>query len=261
MFPGDGSTPGYSRMGLMSQATADLRQVNHLYQYSMMNALMDGVADRGITVAHLRGQGAQGLGTFTHMDGELVLVDGRVWCLSADGPVHEAAPDDAVAFAAATTLEPQQTMDDLQVDDGAMLAEALDTFARERGRNLFVSYRVTGRFKQVRCRQVRGQRHRGQPLPELSDTQHEQILTDVRGVVVGLRTPPHWQGLGVAGDHQHFITDDRTQGGHVLDLTAPAGVRLEMAVVADIHLQLPTDNGFNDADLSTDDTALQSAEG
>ena len=44
---------------------------NHIYQFSLLNALMDGVSETGITVSKLRSKGNQGLGTFARMNGEL----------------------------------------------------------------------------------------------------------------------------------------------------------------------------------------------
>ncbi|OAA56167.1 Alpha-acetolactate decarboxylase [Niveomyces insectorum RCEF 264] len=46
---------------------------NELFQYSVMPALMDGVADRGRRVQRLLTHGDFGLGTFRHVTGEMFV--------------------------------------------------------------------------------------------------------------------------------------------------------------------------------------------
>ena len=70
----------------------------------------------------------------------------------------------------------------------------------------------------------------------------------------------NWQGFGVAGEHLHFITRDRTAGGHVLEVKART-VEMHMAVAANVHLQLPTTDDFNAASLVTNDEGVKKVEG
>jgi len=42
---------------------------------------------------------------------------------------------------------------------------------------------------------------------------------DVAGTIVGIWSPAAASGLSSAGFHFHFISDDRTKGGHVLDFS------------------------------------------
>ncbi len=50
------------------------------------------------------------------------------------------------------------------------------------------------------------------------------LFNQREGVLVGFRTPQHMQGINVAGYHEHFITDDRQGGGHLLDYQLESGV-------------------------------------
>ena len=65
---------------------------------------------------------------------------------------------------------------------------------------------------------------------------------------MGFRFPRYAQGLNVAGYHFHFITEDRSAGGHVLDLML-AGGELRVDAEADLRLELPPG-----VDLPTPDT-------
>ncbi|KAK5131851.1 hypothetical protein LTR08_000518 [Meristemomyces frigidus] len=231
---------------------------NHIYQYSLLNALMDGVCETGIPVSKLASKGNQGLGTFARMNGELLFLDGTVYQLQAEGNVRVADETDQIPFAVSTNFVPQQskgvklvTKDDI---DGA-----LDAF-NDHSKNLFMSYRINGHFESVKCRTVRGQEYKGQPLSELGKKQSVENYEDVEGTIIGFRTPKNWQGFGVAGEHLHFIKADRTAGGHVLEVRAEK-VEMQMAVASNVHVELPTSDDFNAAKLVTDDDGVKEVEG
>lgn len=63
----------------------------------------------------------------------------------------------------------------------------------------------------------------------------------------------------MAGEHLHFITKDRTAGGHVLEVNAKE-LEMQMAVAANVHVQLPTSDDFNAASLVTDDEGVKKVE-
>jgi len=58
------------------------------------------------------------------------------------------------------------------------------------------------------------------------------------------------RGLGVPGWHWHFLTQDSSQGGHVLDLTLGAGTA-RVATLRRLELLLP-EAGLGGLDLARD---------
>ena len=232
--------------------------INELYQYSLVNALMSGVSDSGITVSQLLEKGNQGLGTFVRMDGELLLLDGTVYQLQAEGKIRVADPDDQIPYAAATHFRSQKTLH-VNLENKDSIDAVLEKHNTHAG-NLFMSYRVEGRFSHVKCRTVKGQEYDGQPLSELGKNQFVAEYEDVEGTIVGFRSPAAWQGFVVAGEHMHFIDKDRTKGGHVLELAAEE-IAMGIATMNNVHIELPTSDKFNAAELSTDDVGLKSVEG
>lgn len=107
---------------------------------------------------------------------------------------------------------------------------------------------------------MRGQEYKGQPLSELGDNQFVATYEDVDATIVGFRSPKAWQGFTVAGQHLHFITNDRKAGGHVLEMEAES-VELGMATIANCHIELPNTVDFNSADLVSDAEAIKKVEG
>lgn len=231
---------------------------NHIYQYSLLNALMDGVSETGITASKLASKGNQGLGTFVRMNGELLFLDGKVYQLQAEGNIREAADDDQIPFAVSTQFVPQRT-ENIQLKDKDDVDNALNSF-NDHAANLFMTYRINGHFQYLKCRTVRGQEYKGQSLSELGKKQSVETYENVQGTIIGFRTPKNWQGFGVAGEHLHFITDDRKAGGHVLEVTADK-VEMQMAVASNVHVELPTSDDFNAAKLVTDDAGVKEVEG
>ena len=246
---------------------------NHIYQYSLLNALMDGVSETGIPASTLASKGNQGLGTFARMDGELLMLDGRIYQLQAEGRVREADENDQIPFAVATTFVPQVTREVVLSGKGD-IDKVLDGF-NDHARNLFMTYRIDGAFAYLRCRTVRGQAYKGQPLSELGKAQSVEEYKDVRGTIVGFRTPGNWQGFGVAGEHLHFVDEGRGVGGHVLEVRSGGEgegggeggegkggkVTMAMAVASNVHIELPTSEDFNAAKLVTDDAGVREVEG
>ena len=231
---------------------------NELYQYSLVNALMSGVTDTGITVSQLIEKGNQGLGTFIRMDGELLLIDGTVYQLQAEGKIRVAESDDRIPYAAATHFRSQKTVT-VKLESKDSIDKVLEK-ANDHAGNLFMSYRVEGTFSRLKCRTVRGQEYDGQPLSELGKNQYVAEYEDVEGTIVGFRSPAAWQGFVVAGEHMHFIDKERKIGGHVLELEA-AEVVIGVATINNVHIELPTSDKFNATRMSTDEVGLKSVEG
>ena len=63
-----------------------------LYQTSTMGALLDGTYDGTATIAGLLGHGDFDVGTFNHLDGEMVVDDGVCHHLYASGDDRVADP-------------------------------------------------------------------------------------------------------------------------------------------------------------------------
>src|ERR1700761_604913 len=81
--------------------------VHTLFQVSISGALVAGVYDREISVKSILEHGDFGLGTFANLDGEMIVLDGRVYQVHGTGRVSEAGPDSGAPFAVVTRFSPQ----------------------------------------------------------------------------------------------------------------------------------------------------------
>jgi alpha-acetolactate decarboxylase len=225
-----------------------------VYQFSTISALLEGVYDGDVTVAEILRHGDFGLGTFNHLDGEMVIIDGICYRLRADGTATRAAPTDRTPFAAVTRFHSDFEID---IQDSTNQSEVLNAIDhRIESANLIYAIRITGHFSDLHTRTVMEQHPPYPPLTKATEGQAETRFTDVAGVLVGFRTPQFQQGISVAGYHLHFLDSERTSGGHVLDFTLEHGIAA-VSGASQLHLSLPTSGAFLDARLSGDDLSEQ----
>lgn len=228
----------------------DLEQ-HSLFQVSTSGALVEGVTDGCLTVADLLHYGDFGLGTFDGLDGELVLLDGRCYRARGDGDVTTPDPAALTPFAVVTRFVSDRVLPGVHVRTWAALEVFLD---HERAsENHFLGIRATGRFDTLHLRAACRTEH-GVPLVDAVAHQAEWELTGVDGTLVGFWSPPFARAVAVPGLHLHVVSDDGTQAGHVLGISA-ADLTVELHELNDVHLALPESEAFVHADLSRDPSA------
>jgi alpha-acetolactate decarboxylase len=231
---------------------------NELYQYSIISALMDGVATGGVALSTLQERGTYGLGTFENIEGEMVMIDGAVHHLRADGSVEQATSTTKLPFAMVTRFEPTARRKTSLPDKDRIIKVGKELFPNSN--NCYLALHVEATFKEMTVRAVRSQTYKGQPLSELGSTQSVHTYKDVRGTVFGFQSPPFSSGISVAGGHLHFLSADRDRGGHVLALQADEAV-LSGASIRMVHIELPESSEFNDAKLDLDQEGIRKIEG
>ena len=220
--------------------------VHTLFQISTSGALVAGVYSRAVSVAKILDHGDFGLGTFAELDGEMVVLDGRVYRVQGSGRVSEVDPGAGVPFAVVTRFTPQINLEAGPFATLADLQAQCDSL-RISG-NIFYAFRLDGRFSSIRSRAVNPP-DKGVRLADAAKSQSEFHFNNIDGTLVGLWSPGFSSAFSVAGYHFHFISEDRQHGGHLLDCAA-AKLQLRIEALADFHLALPETESFLKANLS-----------
>jgi acetolactate decarboxylase len=219
---------------------SSMRKTDVVTQGSMINALLAGQYDGTFTDRDVSGWGDLGIGTFDRLDGEMIMLDGRVYQANAKSEVRvmtryrapfatmkKFKPDGVFSVHAKLTLEELKSAVDAHLAD----------------RNHVYAIRVKGRFSAVSVRSVPPQQKPYPPLTEVVKTQPVFERKDISGVLVGFFVPQYAQGMNVAGYHFHFLSDARDFGGHVLALEIVSGdVALDRA--DEWRIILPDDEAF-----------------
>ena len=222
---------------------------NTVFQTSTIDALLAGVYDGDLTLRELREQGDFGIGTYDNLDGEMVLLDGEFHQVKADGRVYAPDLEGETPFAAVCAFRPEAAF---AIPEGADM-RAVETLIDQKApnQNLFHAIRIEGQFKTLRTRSVPVQKRPFPPLKEVAATQPVFDMENVAGTVVGFRCPPFVAGVNVPGYHLHFISQDRSRGGHILAFELVTGTA-QVDVLDRFEMQLPATEDFATVDLAHD---------
>ncbi len=233
---------------LCCSAVVSMAAKHVLFQISTINALMQGIFDGPTTVRSLLTHGDFGIGTFNHLDGEMVILDGACYQIRADGAVTKMPDTTFTPFAAVTTFTRdiivQQTSPSTLPELEAIIDKVLPSY------NRFYAIKITGEFTTLRARSVPKQQQPYPPLTTVVKTQPVFEMKDVVGTIVAFRCPTFVAGINVTGYHLHFLRADHKAGGHVLDCVLKSGT-VQIEVLPTFQLALPDDHVFDTADLST----------
>ena len=222
-----------------------------VFQTSTVNALMEGASTGDMTMGELKTHGDFGLGTFDGLDGEMIELDGKVFQVRADGRAHPVEDSARTPFATVSFFRADESSRlDHPCDQPAMLAAIAAMLPSQ---NIFHALRIEGRFDYVKTRAVAKQ-DKSVGLAEAAREEPIFEFHDVEGTIVGFFTPDYLRGVNVPGYHLHFITADRSAGGHMLDCRTK-DVTIEIHHTPEFELGTPGTEEFLKADLSHDHTA------
>lgn len=221
---------------------------NAVYLTAPINALVEGLYVENTTIAQVKQHGDFGLGTFNYLDGEMLLLDGKVYQIRSDGNAYDVGDDERSPFACVTFFSPD-TFDDIEgTEDPPDLNVLLDNLIPSR--NMLYAVRIDGVFSHVRCRAVpRSENYR--PLVEATRDQPVFDFHNVTGSLAGFYTPPFMESLNAPGFHLHFLTDDRRRGGHLMTGTLKK-VRIGIQHVPRLEVGLPVTLDYLTTDLTRD---------
>jgi acetolactate decarboxylase len=222
-----------------------------VFQTSTVNALMEGASTGEMTMGELKTHGDFGLGTFDGLDGEMIEIDGKVFQVRADGHAHPVEDTARTPFATVSFFKADESARlDRASSQDEMLAKVATMLPSQ---NIFHAVRIEGRFDYVKTRAVAKQ-DKSVGLEQAAREEPIFEFQNVEGAVVGFFTPDYLRGVNVPGYHLHFITADRSAGGHMLDCRT-RDVTIKIHHTPEFELGTPGTEEFLKADLSRDHTA------
>ena len=223
-----------------------------IYQVSLLQGLTLGDYYGSVPAGELKRYGDTGLGTFDGLNGELIMLGGEVYRAAGDGSVEAVADDELIPFSDVSFFDVDEAETVEAGTDFSSLTESMNAKIAELGENRFYVIRLDGTFEVVNARSEYAQEEPYKPLAEVLET--DQTFFDyenVKGTVVGLYCPEYMNDLNATGWHLHFISEDRTKGGHVLGLTVDAAT-LSWDYTDGFQMILPETEMFAGLDLTVD---------
>ena len=220
---------------------------NSVFQYSVISALLEGVYNGSLTIDEVSSHGDFGLGTFNHLDGELVLLDGKVYQVTGKGDVNIIPGETLTPFAVVTFFKADESNNISNLLSYKELQSFLDEMLP--GLNTVYAIKIEGTFSYMKTRSINAQQKPYKKLVEVTKGQSVFEFENIEGTMVGFRFPAYTEGINVPGYHFHFISVDKKSGGHVLDLKI-SDVNAETAKQDNLCISFPGNEDFLNADLS-----------
>jgi acetolactate decarboxylase len=224
---------------LVASCAASTAPRDTLYQVSVSDALLAKEYKGEVTLDELLRHGNFGLGAFDRLDGEMTVLDGKIYQARPDGTIERPLLTETTPWAAITrfrtdsqfSIDHRMTIQELQtrVDAG------LDNL------NIFYALRLRTRIPIITIRSVDAQ------TKEQKSWTHE----DIKGTLVGLRFPSYVGSMNLTGYHWHFISADREVGGHVVAAELDRGA-VDIDHIRTWEVVLPESDDFGTLELGTE---------
>lgn len=214
---------------------------NIIFQVSTLNSLSAGNFDGNFSISELKKHGDTGIGTFNGLDGEMIELNGNVYQVKSNGTVYLASGSTKTPFAMVTFFKPDKILFINSSMNYTELQEYLN--ATLPSKNMFYSFKVIGTFDSVKARSPPKQ---NKPYSNLTTALKNQSIfnfNNITGTMVGFWCPQSASDVNLNDYHFHFISADKSSGGHVLDLKLKA-VIVEIDYIPDLYVTFPQNGGF-----------------
>ena len=217
-----------------------------MFQVSTLQALMLGYSRAVIPVSELLKHGDIGIGTFTDVDGEMIVLDGTCYRAMEKGDVVTAEPDRGVPFSTVCIMEESTPIEFGQINNIDDLKTELNNIIDSHfGLNSMHMARIDGEFELVDARSESGYKSVHVDLKTiLGKTQRAFKFEKVAGTLVCVYFPDYMDGINAAGWHLHFLSDDKKHGGHVFNIVMNSGKGC-ISKINSLELKLPDEPVFD----------------
>ena len=206
---------------------------------STLNALMLGNFDETVSVKDFLHHADTGIGTCAGLDGEAVFEDG-------------------VAFGTVAKFDESVPAVELRgIADIEAMKKTLAPYV-EGNQNIFYMIKATGEFKAMHVRSCFASQKPYPTLSEVAKNQREFHFANTYGTVIAVWCPRYVNGINLPGWHFHYLSGDKTQGGHILGLSADH-LTLKINQIERFDLTLPRNPEFARRDLCEDLSAKTAA--
>ena len=215
-----------------------------MYQVSLMQAFMHGEYGGVITVGDFKTHGDIGLGTFEGVNGEMIVLDGVVYQAAADGSINVMPDNETIPFATITNFDEDAKITNITAKNFDDLTSQLDKEIGKYSTNNMYVIKIKGDFSNITVRSVEKQEKPYKEFTEVAKVDQRVFNhTNQTGTLVAVYFPEYMNELNMHGWHLHFLSDDKTKGGHVLGFNNFKGSG-QIDEIHEFKMILPTDDSF-----------------
>jgi acetolactate decarboxylase len=190
-----------------------------IFHYSVLKALDNGILEGTITTGELKKHGDNGLGTFNELNGEMIMLDHVVYRISADGKILKPGDETLVPYSIVSFFNQDESLK----MEGQIDYPSLKAYIEERlpSQNLFYAFRIKGEFEYIKCGGANKQeKPYNKSLTEMTANRPVFEEKNLSGTLIGFWCPAYIGDINSIGFHLHFLSDDHTIGGHLMEFHA-----------------------------------------
>ena len=209
-----------------------------IYLCAPINAVVEGIYEEKISIGEVSQHGDFGLGTFDHLDGEMVMLEGKTYQITSEGRVNKVAEEALTPFSCVTFYNPISHAELEREMSYEAFLEWIQTLLPSP--NIYYAIRIEGVFDYIKARSVPKQEcyQACPPLVDVAEKQPVFHFSDIEGTLAGFFTPAFMGSINVPGLHLHFLSEDLQRGGHLLECR-PRRVRAGIQFIYTLELALP----------------------
>ncbi|WP_202701983.1 acetolactate decarboxylase [Flavobacterium sp. UGB4466] len=241
-----GSAVFYIALLKFLTSNAQIHSEKPVFHYSVMDALRNGAYTGEFTIAELREKGNFGIGTYNYLDGEMIVLEGICYRVDASGAVSIAETSLQTPFASVAFFKSDVEFELSNVKNIEELQN--EVIKRLPSSNKLYAIRIDCTFEIITVGSAkRLGENETTGLAELMKSRPLYSKEHVSGTMVGFYNPPYFSAIDLSPFHFHFISKDRTYGGHVMSgkLTA-AAIKVSLDQKPGCEVILPQQNSvFN----------------
>lgn len=184
----------------------------------------------------------------------MIVLDGTVYQARYDGSVRVADDALGVPFATVTTFDADITQSLDRIENMEQLTKQLTAIVEKNGKNLIYAVRIdVDNCESILVRSELPQTKPYRPLAEaLATDQREFTYQNISGTIVAVYFPSFFTAQNTPGWHCHFISADRTKGGHMLNIKTTTVSKAQFDATLYYNMYMPSAGAFANSDLDKD---------
>ncbi|HMI03901.1 MAG TPA: acetolactate decarboxylase [Pedobacter sp.] len=223
---------------------------NTLFTAGHASAFIGGLYDAYYPYNKLKLHGDFGLGAPDKLDGELLILHGKIYQTQSSGKTFEIPDTGRTPFAVVNFFHVDRVFKTSVQMNKEKLYAYLDSVLPDQ--NGIYAIRVKGSFNSIKTRAFPEVKQKPYiPLAGMLALQQFFNFGDVKGDLVGYRLPGYMEGPNITGYHFHFLSEDTKAGGHIIDLLTDV-ISIEIDYLDSFTVDLPQTRDFNNFDFKKD---------
>jgi len=223
---------------------------DNLYSAGYASAFIGGLYDAWYPYKTLHQHGDFGLGAPAKLDGELIMLNGKLYKTQYTGKTSPVSDADQTPYAVVCFFKAKRSFKPGRQLKKAAIFKYMDSVLTNQ--NGIYAIHIIGNFKYVKTRAFPPVEQKPYvPLAAMLDRQHFFEFNTIKGDLVGYKLPVFMEGPHISGYHFHFLSADKSSGGHIIDVIAD-DVTIEVDTLTSYTMELPPTADFNTFDFKKD---------